>query len=30
MAKIITRVLGGGLTPERLKEVKFVISEKYY
>jgi tripartite-type tricarboxylate transporter receptor subunit TctC len=30
MAAIITRILGGGLTPERLKEVKHVIVEKYY
>ena len=30
MAAIIQRLVGGGLTPERQKEVKFVITEKYY
>lgn len=30
MAKIISRILGGGISPERMKEVKHVIIEKYY
>ena len=30
MAALLQRLLGDGLTPERQKEVKFVITEKYY
>ena len=30
MSAIIQRLAGGGLTPERQKEVKYVITEKYY
>ena len=30
MAALLERLVGDGLTPERQKEVKFVITEKYY
>jgi DNA replication protein DnaC len=30
VAALLQRLLGDGLTPERQKEVKFVITEKYY
>jgi tripartite-type tricarboxylate transporter receptor subunit TctC len=30
MAALLQRLVGDGLTPERQKEVKFVITEKYY
>ena len=30
MSTILNRILGGGLSAERLKEIKYVITEKYY
>jgi hypothetical protein len=30
MAVLLERLVGDGLSPERRKEVKFVITEKYY
>ena len=30
MAAILNRILGGGLSAERMKEIKYVITEKYY
>ena len=30
MEALLNRLLGGAMTPERAKEVKHVIAEKYY
>ena len=30
MSAIIRRMLGGGVTPERVREMKHIITEKYY